>query len=406
MSVPNVIVNVSIVALLLFLVVLIVRYMVLIFLSFLQHSQARLAQFDDSYLQMKASILVPAFNEGKVIEQSIRSLLQLDYPNYEIIVIDDGSTDDTLRRARTMEGRRGNVRVRVLTQRNAGKAAALNHGLRVATGDVIVCMDSDSKLSRDTLRTGMRYFIDPTIGAVAGNVKVFNRTNLLTRLQALEYIEGLNLVRRAQAYLRAVNIVPGPIGLFRRTVLYEVGGWDSDTYAEDCDLTLKILTTGYGIEYEPDAISYTEAPEKWMYLLKQRYRWTRGILQSMRKHKRFLYTPGAGWRVMVTMWQMIFEGILWPLMNVLAQALFLFVALLFGMSHLIVLWWVQLTMLDTIAALHAIAIEKEKLSLAPLAFIYRVFFIQMIDVAKLIATIEELIGFKMSWGKLERQGRI
>ncbi|MBM3326590.1 MAG: glycosyltransferase family 2 protein [Calditrichaeota bacterium] len=378
----------------------------MIFLSFLQHSQARLAQFDESYLRLKASILVPGFNEGRVIESSIKSLLQLDYPNYEIIIIDDGSTDDTLEKARKWEGRRGRVRVRVLTQRNAGKAAALNHGLSVARGDVVVCMDSDSKLSRNTLRMGMRYFIDDRIGAVAGNVKVFNRDNLLLKLQALEYIQGLNFVRRAQAYIKAVNIVPGPIGLFRRKTLLEVGGWDSDTFAEDCDLTLKVLTAGWWIDYEPEAISYTEAPEKLLQLLKQRYRWTRGILQSMRKHKAYLVNPAAGWKVILTMWQMIFEAVLWPLMNVLAQALFLFVALMFGMSHLIVLWWVQLTMLDTIAALHSIAIEREKLYLAPLAFIYRVFFIQNIDVAKLIATIEELLGVKMGWGKLERKGKI
>ncbi len=406
LSLPNIIVNVSIISLLLFLFALVVRYFLMIFLSFLQHSQSRLAQFDESYLNLRASILVPAFNEGRVIESSIKSLLQLDYPNYEIIVIDDGSTDDTLEKARKWEGRRGRVRVRVLTQPNSGKAAALNHGLKVARGDVIVCMDSDSKLSRNTLKMGMRYFIDDRIGAVAGNVKVFNRDNLLLKLQALEYIEGLNFVRRAQAYLKAVNIVPGPIGLFRRKALLEVGGWDSDTFAEDCDLTLKLLTAGWWIDYEPEAISYTEAPEKLIPLLKQRYRWTRGILQSMRKYKAYLINPKSGWRVMFTMWQMIFEAILWPLMNVLAQILFLFVALMFGISHLIILWWVQLTMLDIIAAVHSVAMEREKLSLAPLAVIYRLYFIQNIDVAKLIATVEELLGLKMGWGKLERKGKI
>ena len=168
-------------------------------------------------------------------------------------------------------------------------------------------------------------------------MKVVNRKNILTRLQALEYVEGLNLVRRAQAYFRAVNIVPGPIGIFRKAAVVEVGGWDDDTYAEDCDLTLKMLGRGYKIDYEPEAISYTEAPEELLPLLKQRYRWTRGILQSIRKHKSMLINPRGGARIIITMWQMILEGTLWPLMNILANLLFLIVGILFGMSPLIVM---------------------------------------------------------------------
>ncbi len=405
MSIPNIIVYVSVVALLVFLGMLILRYVVLIFLSFMHHNRNK-AQDRIVIPDLKATILVPAFNEEKVIERSILSLLELNYPEYEIIVINDGSTDKTLKVARKLEGMHGDVSVRVLTQRNLGKAQALNHGAKEATGDVLICMDGDSRLSIDCLLMGMRHFIDPEIGSVAGNVKVLNRVNLWTRLQALEYIEGLNLVRRAQAFLRVVNIVPGPIGFFRRSAILEVGGWDNDTFAEDCDLTLKLLTHGYRIDYEPESISYTEAPEKLIQLLKQRYRWTRGILQSMRKHSSFLINPRPGWRVMIIMWQMVFEAIIWPLMNVLANVLFLIVALLFGMSPLIVLWWVQLTILDVIAAIHTVAIERENLMLVPLAVVYRLFFIQLVDVAKLIATIEELLNVKMGWGKIERIGRL
>ncbi|MBT7616456.1 MAG: glycosyl transferase, partial [Calditrichaeota bacterium] len=151
-------------------------------------------------------------------------------------------------------------------------------------------------------------------------------------------------------------------------------------------------------------ISYTEAPESLLPLLKQRYRWTRGILQAMRKHKALLIDASRGFRVLITMWQMIMESILWPLMNVMANVLFLVVGILFGMSPLLVLWWVQLTILDMIAAMYTVSIEREELYHVPYALLYRVFFVQIVDVAKLAATIEEMMGIKMGWGKLERTG--
>lgn len=405
-TIPNIIVYVSIISLLFFLLLLVVRYLVLIYLSFLHHVRNKTLPDLPPDPNLKGSILVPAYNEEKVIRRSILSLLEINHPNYEIIVIDDGSKDDTLKIARSLEGWHRGVQVRVFTQPNKGKAEALNHGLLRATGHIIICMDGDSRLGKNALRMGMRHFKDPKIHAVAGNVKVINRINLLSKLQALEYIEGLNLARRAQAFFKAVNIVPGPMGFFRREVLLEVGGWEGDTFAEDCDLTLKVLNKGYGIEYEPDAISFTEAPENLIPLLKQRYRWTRGILQSIRKHSTGLINFHRGWRIVITMWQMIFEAIMWPFMSVLANIMFLTVAIVFGMSPLIVLWWIQLTILDTLAAMHTVAIEREKLSLVPYAILYRLFFIQIVDVTKLIATVEELLNIKMGWGKLERKGRI
>ncbi|MBZ0264139.1 glycosyltransferase family 2 protein [bacterium] len=404
-SIPNLMVTISVISLLIFLLMVILRYFVLIYMSYLQHNQNQSLDNVES-LDYRVSILVPAYNEGVLIEKSILSMIDMDYHNYEVIVINDGSTDETFEVAKSLEGWHGNVLVRVLTQENMGKSAALNHGANEASGDIILCVDGDSKLSRGTLKAAIRHFTDPRIAAVAGNVKVVNRFNTLTRLQALEYVEGLNMVRRAQAFIKAVNIIPGPCGFFRRDALVEVGGWDNDTYAEDCDLTLKLLTRGYRIDYEPMSISYTEAPEKLIQLLKQRYRWTRGILQAMRKHRSHLIDPTAGWRTIVTMWQMVFEGIFWPFMNILANMMFLLVAILFGMSPLIVLWWVQLTILDTIAAMHAVAIERERLMLIPYAILYRLYFVTIVDMAKLIATFEELMGLQMSWGKVKRVGRL
>jgi cellulose synthase/poly-beta-1,6-N-acetylglucosamine synthase-like glycosyltransferase len=241
---------------------------------------------------------------------------------------------------------------------------------------------------------------------VAGNVKVVNRRNLWTCLQALEYIEGLNLARRAQGFMRAVNIIPGPLGVFRRDVLTGVGGYDTDTYAEDADLTLKVLTAGWHIVYEPRAIAWTEAPESLHDLIKQRYRWTRGILQALQKRRSWLASPKGGVVVWGSLLAMLFEAIIWPAVNVLGNLFFALAALSAGAPAGILSWWALLTMLDTAAALYAVTMEGEELSLVPYAVVYRFFFISLVDVAKLFATFEQLLNTRMSWGKLERVGRI
>jgi cellulose synthase/poly-beta-1,6-N-acetylglucosamine synthase-like glycosyltransferase len=267
-------------------------------------------------------------------------------------------------------------------------------------------MDGDSRLSRDTLRRAMPHFADARIGAVAGNVKVVNRTTLWARLQALEYIEGLNLARRAQGFVRVVNIIPGPIGIFRRSALTAVGGYDTDTYAEDADLTLKLLTAGWQVVYEEGAIAWTEAPERLLDLIKQRYRWTRGILQALRKRGDRLTPWRAGFAVWLSLVAMFFEAIVWPVMNVLGNLFFVVVALSVGAGEYVIYWWLLLTLLDVAAALHSVAMEEEDLGLVPYAVLYRLFFIVIIDVAKLFATAEEFANVRMTWGKLERAGRI
>ena len=397
--------RVGIAVVLSFLVLLIIRYFVLIWLGYLQHLEARFMEVDDTFTP-PVTIIVPAYNEGPVIQSAIRSLLDLDYPAYEILVIDDGSTDDTRARAAELEGRYGGVSVRVVGKANAGKAAALNTGIALARHEFVLCMDGDSRLARETLRRAARHFADARVGAVAGNVKVVNRNGLWTRLQALEYIEGLNMARRAQGFLRAVNIIPGPIGLFRREALVGVGGYDTDTFAEDADLTLKILTAGWQVTYEDGAIAYTEAPEQLLDLIKQRYRWTRGILQALRKRSGWLLAPRGGAGVWLSLLAMLFEAIIWPVFNVLGNLFFAFAALQAGAASYVAYWWILLTLLDVAAALHTVAMEEEDLSLVPYAVLYRFFFIALIDVAKLFATVEEFLNVRMTWGKLERAGRI
>ena len=395
------------VVLMVFLVMLVARYMLLLWLGYLHHVESMMAERGDrpTDYHPPVSILVPAFNEGVSIEPSVRSLLRMDYPVYEIIVLDDGSTDDTYERAVAFEGQWGGATVRVIRKSNSGKAATLNYGIQIARYPFVLCMDGDSTLTDDTLRRMAPHFQDPDVAAVAGNVKVINRQGLWARVQALEYIEGLNMARRAQGFMRAVNIIPGPVGMFRRDVMLNLGGYEYDTYAEDADFTLKILAAGWRIVYEDRAIAWTEAPEALLSLIKQRYRWTRGIIQALKKRKRvFIHPTNAMTWFSVVM--MCFESLIWPALNIFGTLFFLVVAVSFGAGQYLLAWWILLTILDVAAALHTVVMEGEDLSLVPLAVFYRLVFVLLIDITKLFATVEEFMDVQMTWGKLERLGRI
>jgi poly-beta-1,6-N-acetyl-D-glucosamine synthase len=408
----------SIIALALFLTLLLLRYFGVLYLSYINQAkytaqeEAYTAESDAEAFLPPVSVIIPAYNEDKLIERTITSLLALDYPFFEIVVVDDGSSDTTHRLAEAFVGRfstvaGGTAEVKLVAKPNGGKATALNAGIAAARFDVVLCVDGDSELAPSTLRRAVRHLRDPRVGAVAGNVKVKNRKGLWTRLQALEYVEGLNMVRAAQSAARLVNIIPGPVGLFRREALQSAGFYSPDTYAEDCDVTLKVLRAGWRVVYEPEAIAWTEAPDSLLDLLKQRYRWTRGILQAVRKHKRLFFNPFADDRPNVggtmVMWAMAFESLIWPAMNIFAHLFFVSAALL-GYSYYLILWWLSLTLLDFAAAVYCVATEKEDPRLIPYVLVYRTFFILTIDVCKVFATIEEMLGLGMNWGKLDRIG--
>lgn len=398
---------------LVFLAIVTLRYLLLLLFSFLEHwEDLSGAAHDedepgpDPRSAPLISVIVPAYNEGKVIQGAIASLLELDYPRFEVLVVDDGSTDDTYERACEMVQQTQHCDIRVLTKPNGGKADALNVGIASARGEFVVTMDGDTKLGRDVLRLCQRHFSDTRVGAVAGNVKVLNRENLLTRMQALEYVEGLAMARKAQSYMRLVNIVPGPLGMFRRTALVQAGGYDSDTFAEDCDLTLKLLMHGWHIVYEPRAVALAESPSRLLDLLKQRYRWTRGILQAIFKHRSSLFRFSSSGVNFFILWYMLFEAVLWPVSNVLGNAFFAYVGLQYGATHFLFYWWLQLVLLDVVAAAYCVILEREEFSLILMAPLFRIFFILVVDVAKLFATLEQWAGLSMTWGKLEREGKL
>ena len=400
--------------LLFFLSLLILRYLGLILFSFLEHLEYVLVTdptFTENYQRDDTlpliSLIVPAYNEALVIQPALRNLLTLEYPDYEVIVVDDGSTDDTYALASQVSRESSRVHVRVVTKKNGGKADALNTGIAVARGEFVMCMDGDTKLSKNALRAMIRHFDDPRVGGVAGNVRILNRENFLTKTQALEYIEGLAMVRKAQSFVRTVNIIPGPCAMFRKSVVRSLGGYDTDTFAEDCDITLKLVVGGYHIAYEPLAVAWVETPSRMLDLLKQRYRWTRGILQAMRKHRYVFKHPlKSGFLTSMTLWYMFFEGILWPISNILGHVFFAYIGLKHGVVSFVVFWWLQLTLLDVIAASYCVILEKEDPRLILYAPLFRIYYMSIIDVAKVLATIEEIKGTRMTWGKLEREGKL
>lgn len=249
----------------------------------------------------RVSILVPAHNEAETIAAALQSSLEIDYPNFEIVVVDDGSTDETLAIARGFEGSHGGVHVRVFEKPNAGKWSAHNLAFRHAEGEMLLCVDADSRLEPASLRHLVRALLrDPRAGGVAGQVRVRNRDRILTRLQALEYLNCNGSTRSAQSSAGSVLVVPGPIGLFYRHTLEAVhdrfgrhemsaeagefdGPYENDTFAEDFDLSIAVLALEQRVIYEPRAISQTKAPDSVLALLNQRYRWQRGSIQVLRK---------------------------------------------------------------------------------------------------------------------------
>ena len=257
------------------------RVVFVIILALIAKWRERYETFDATY-RPAVSVVIAAFNEETVIVNTIRAVLANGYAPLEIIVVDDGSSDDTSGQVRANFG----DTVTLLAQPNGGKASALNLGIAVATAEIIIALDADTVFARDTIEKLVRHFTNPLVGAVAGNVKVGNRVNPLTHWQSIEYVTSQNLDRRAYATINSVTVVPGAVGAWRREAILQAGRYTTDTMAEDMDLTWRIRRIGWRIETESSAMGYTEAPDSIRALFKQRFRWAFGTLQALWKHRR------------------------------------------------------------------------------------------------------------------------
>ena len=364
------------------------------------------------------SVIIPAFNEARVIESSVRRVLASDYPGVELIVVDDGSTDGTSDVVRVAFGH--DRRVRLLTLENGGKAAALNRALALATGDVIIALDADTQFEPLTIRRLARWFGDPHIGAVAGNAKVGNRVNLVTRWQAVEYVTAQNLERRALARFDAMTVVPGAVGAWRRQALDDVGGYPVDTLAEDQDLTIAIQRAGWRVDYDTDAVAWTEAPQTFRALAKQRFRWAFGTLQCLWKHRRVIPAAkpsGLAFVGMPQAWlfQIVFAAIS-PLIDLALASSIVLTAIRIvqhgwaqTQTDLIRMgaYWIGFVAIDVTCGWVAYRLDAREerypaLLLVAQRFIYR----QIMYWVVLRAISSALGGWVVGWGKLERTGAV
>jgi poly-beta-1,6-N-acetyl-D-glucosamine synthase len=396
-----------------FLAIVTIRHLVLVVWSFSEHVDQENTDLrvPSRTPQSEAAlpfitIIVPAYNEAKVIVGSIQSLFDLDYPKYEVIVVDDGSTDTTYQLVRGLVGQSDRCILRVFSKPNAGKANALNFALTQARGELIVAMDADTALDPQALREMQPHFADPRIGAVAGCVRVINRENMLTWLQALEFVHGLAFVRMGQGFVRLITVVPGPLGMFRKSAIMALGAYENDTFAEDTDLSLKLLMHGWHIPYEPRAVAWSESPSRLLDLLKQRYRWSRGVLQAVAKQWHWMRSPAKSRINFFVLWYTWFEATAWPITNVLAHVFFVYLGLQHGISVFIFYWFAQLLLLDLVVSIYAVLFEREDPRLIWMTPFLRLFYGLLLDVAKVFATVEQWMGVPMTWGKLEREGKV
>lgn len=396
------------------------RLVVIGALAFAQWVRSRRREREHSGEQYEpfVSIIVPAYNEEFVIEATIRSLLNSDYDNFEIIVVDDGSQDRTSEVVRTQFG--DEPLVRLFTEANAGKSSALNFGLRHAQGEVIVALDADTQFPANTIRALARRFVDPKIGAVAGNAKVGNRINIVTRWQALEYITSQNMDRRAFASLNCITVVPGAVGAWRRELIAKCGGFSHDTLAEDQDLTLQIRKLGYKIGYEETAVGWTEAPQTLRQLAKQRFRWAYGTLQCLWKHRDALFRPRYGALGFVAMPNVWIFQIIFPLISPVMDLLLIYTLLSATMDRIqqpsaysftnlrqVLFYYALFLAVDWSAACFAFALEKkERWRLLWWLFLQRFCYRQVMYYVMIKSVATAVRGAVVGWGKLERKATV
>ncbi len=353
--------------------------------------------------QPPVSIIVPGYNEEVTAVKTIRSLLELQYPELEILFIDDGSKDRTYQVVQEAYG--AHPKVQVLTKPNGGKASALNYGIAHARYDYVVCIDADTLLKSDAIAQLMIYFTDEEIGAVAGTVKVGNENNIITRWQSIEYITAQNMDRRAFDLLNSITVVPGAIGAFRKSAIVKVGGFTTDTLAEDCDLTMRILKQGYIVRNSGDAIAYTEAPETLNALLKQRFRWSFGVIQSFWKNRDALLNKKYRFFGMVGMPNILIFQIVLPLFSPLAD-LMMIIGLFSDKPFKILAYYAAFILIDLLVALIAFRMEKESykklIYIIPQRFVWRqlMYYILFKSIRKAVK------GELSTWGVLKRTGNV
>ncbi|GGW91931.1 bifunctional polysaccharide deacetylase/glycosyltransferase family 2 protein [Streptomyces lomondensis] len=347
------------------------------------------------------SVIVPAYNEKECIANTLHSLARSTHP-IEIIVVDDGSTDGTADIAESL----GMPNVRVIRQANAGKPAALNHGVRSARYDIVVMMDGDTVFEPDTVRQLVQPFADPEVGAVAGNAKVGNRTTVIGAWQHIEYVMGFNLDRRMYDLLRCMPTIPGAIGAFRREAVLQVGGMSEDTLAEDTDITIALHRAGWRVVYQEHARAWTEAPGSLKQLWSQRYRWSYGTMQALWKHRKTMTDKGPSGRFgrvgmpLVVLFQIV-TPVFAPLIDV-----FTVYAMIFVDFQASLLAWFAVLGVQLLCAAYAFRLDREKYRYLLMMPLQQLAYRQMMYLVLIHSCVTALTGGRLRWQKLKRTGEV
>lgn len=385
----------------------------------LVHARREKRRSGDAWTPSSICVVIPAFNEGKVIGKSIRALLASRLDEFEIMVVDDGSSDATAELVRKEFGATG--RVSVVTKSNGGKWSALNEALRRTDADIVVTLDADTVFEPDALPLLVRHFADPKVAAVAGAPVVGNRVNLITRFQALEYVTNQNLDRRALELVNGITVVPGAIGAWRREALLAIGGFAPDTLAEDSDATVALELAGWKVVSEPKAVAHTEAPETVRDFLRQRLRWMFGTLQVAYKNRaamwrgrpvgvgifglpnivvfQFLFTLVAPVMDLALVWSVVsaFNSYSMQLDGGIPQSLWDVAA-----------YWLYFQLLEFATAALAIALEgrRDLWRLLPLVLVQRFCYRQLLYLTAVRVAVAALKGRMLGWDKLMRTGGV
>ncbi|MDX1779740.1 MAG: glycosyltransferase [Thalassovita sp.] len=360
------------------------------------------------------TVIIPAFNEATTIERSIRSALESDYPNFEVVVIDDGSTDDTA--SLVVDNFLSDPRVSLWSGANHGKWFAENLAMGVSETPIVIVVDADTLIAPDAIRLLVQPFKDERVGAVAGTVEIGNRDNFLTACQVIEYLHTQHVIRRAYETFNGIIVVPGAIGAWRMSAIRRAGGVSGETVTEDADLTVAVHRAGYRVAYQPTARSYTEAPNTVHGFLRQRLRWSFGMFQVSWKHKRSILEglPVGFISIIDAVWYALVTSLIYPFVDVvlvtgLAYWLHAFVtegaAGFTGFPIRASLAFVILAAAEFTNALAAFAFarrfEWKLLLIVPLLrFGYR----QMLYISSIQAISRALVGRLSGWNKIVRTG--
>ncbi len=369
---------------------------------------------------LKVSVIIPAYNEEKVICKTVDSLLKSTLDDFDIIVVDDGSTDNTFKRLR--ESFAVNPKIRSFSIPNGGKSSALNFGIKKSDADIIITLDADTLFLPDTIEKLTAPLQNPEIGAVAGNAKVGNRVNYLTCCQAVEYITSQNLERRGYDLMNSIPVVPGAVGAWRRSVIVEAGGFSEQTLAEDADLTFSVIRAGYKVVYEEGAKGFTEAPDTIKDFVKQRVRWMYGMLQTSWKHRSIFLrrqNGGLGTFTLPSIW--VFQ-VIFPLIAPIIEMTIMFSVgsaiwqtfyhpsgefSIISQLQSVIIFYTLFLAIDFLLSSISFFLEKDENKRMIVWSIFQRFFYRYILSFVAIKTILLIIkGSMVGWNKFERKATV